>query len=346
MTVPTSFLSATAVLGSTLVLAACGGSDSGSLISANNPGSTTSTSGSSITAGNMKEIAAHALFASGGLSEQSNPATSSGTSSGTNATGPGLIMAAVNQVYTAQSARAVIPLPTITLNCNQGGTLLIELDTASTSRLSSGDSLVATASSCVHEGDRLNGSVHISVPSLNGTPSSTSAWSGTFGVTFTNFTFDDGSDVDGLNGDISLSFNQTAPGTASFGISGNSLNLTDTRGGATVERTLSAFSSAGSVASDVFTYRTSFTLSGNASALAIGNGPYTVNTTTDFVQQRRSAPSAGVLVVRASDNSSLTLTTVDTTNVNIGADLTGDGVVDQTLPTTWRELETFLRSSL
>jgi hypothetical protein len=341
MIVHTSCLPATAVLGSALLLAACGGSDSATTSAPATPASTTTMSASSINSSNMKDIAANALHASGGLNLQSNAATGSGTSSGTNLTGPGVAVASANQLQTAQTAQAVSQLPTITLNCNQGGTATLQLNTASRSRISSGDNLSLNANNCVQNTDRVNGGVNINVTNLTGTPSSTSVWNAALGITFTNFTFDDGRGFDGLNGDLALSFNQTAPRIATFGLTSNSLTLVDTRPGSTVQRTLTAFSTTGSVNSNVFTYRTNFTLAGD-NIPALGSGTFTVNTTKDFVQQRGSAPSEGALVVKASDNTSLTLTTVDSSTVNIAADTTGDGVVDSTFATTWTELKSLL----
>jgi hypothetical protein len=341
MIVRTSFLPATALLGSALVLTACGGSDSTMGQAAATPASTSTMSASSINSTNMKGIAANALHASGGLNQQSNTATGSGTSPATNLAGPGMAVASANQLQTAQTAQAVSQLPTVTLNCNQGGTATLQLNTASRSRIASGDSVSLSANNCVQDADRVNGAVAVNVANLTGTPSSTSVWSAALGITFTNFTFDDGRGFDGLNGDISLSFNQTAPRIANFGLTSNSLKLVDTRPGSTVERTLTAFSTTGSVNSNVFTYRTSFTLAGE-NIPALGSGTFNVNTTKDFVQQRGSAPSEGVLVVKASDNTSLTLTTVDSSTVNIAADTTGDGVVDSTFATTWTELASLL----
>jgi hypothetical protein len=341
MNVHTSFLPATAVLGSTLILAACGGSDSTMSSAPATPAFTTTTSASSINSANMKDIAANALHASGGLNKESNAAASPGTSSSTNLTGPGVAVASVNQLQTAQTAQAASQFPTVTVNCNQGGTATIQLNTASRSRISTGDNLSISGNNCVQGTDRLDGTVSINVAGLTGTPSSTSVWNAALGITFTNFTFDDGRGFDGLNGDLALTFNQTAPRVATFGLTSNSLTLVDNREGSTVERKLTAFSTTGFVNSNVFTYRTNFTLAGQ-NIPALGSGTFTVNTTKDFVQQRGSAPSEGVLIVKASDNTSLTLTTIDSTTVNIAADTTGDGVVDSTFATSWTELESFL----
>jgi hypothetical protein len=140
-----------------------------------------------------------------------------------------------------------------------------------------------------------------------------------------------------LNGDLSLAFSRTGDNSASFTGSGNSLQLHSVKDNGVTDRILTAYSVSAAVdAANVRTYRTNFTLAGNFPTL--GNNTFTVRTLTDFVQQGNNNPSAGVLSVTASDNSSLTLTALDSTNVQISVDNNGDGVVDQTTTTTWSDL--------
>jgi hypothetical protein len=339
MIIPGSILSATAVIGSTLLLAACGGGDSstvGTSGSGSPSGGSTTAASTGITAANMNAVAAEVAQAAVGLDKPSNGANNATDRNG----GPGIALNAVDQVQTAQTVQASTPLPTITINCNQGGSATLKLQTASRSRLSSGDQLSLNASNCIQDNDQVNGGISINITSVTGTPSSTQPWNASLGVTFTGFSHNDGQDVDNLAGDVALTFNQTAPGVATFSVTGNSLTVADNKGGTTVSRTLNAYSVTGSVNANVFTYRTNFTL--NGSIPNVGQGPFTITTTQDFVQQRGSAPTQGTLQVTASDKSTLTLTPVDANNVRIGLDQNGDGTIDLTTTTTWAQLRSLL----
>ena len=68
-------------------------------------------------------------------------------------------------------------------------------------------------------------------------------------------------------------------------------------------------------------------------------GVFVGETTTDFKQATTALyPSQGVMTVTAADNSSATLTVIDSGNVSVGLDKNGDGSVDETLTTTWAAL--------
>ena len=74
----------------------------------------------------------------------------------------------------------------------------------------------------------------------------------------------------------------------------------------------------------------------NSTELA-GSVDYT--TTTPFSGVLGEYPNAGVLVVTGANNASLTLTTIDNVSVQIEADYDGNGSIDETIMTTWAELE-------
>lgn len=227
---------------------------------------------------------------------------------------------------------------TFTVNCAQGGTATIVLHAASAHQVSSGDTASVSADKCVDGNDTADGAISLDFNNVTGTPSSTSAWAASITLTFTNFTFDEGDDANTANGALTLVYDQTAARTATFSLTGDELQLLSDEAGNVTDRRLSGFNTSGSLNGDVLTYRTAFTLSGE-DLPRLGDGPYTVATSTDFVQQKGSNPSQGVLTVTASDSSSLTLTTLDPTNVNLALDANGDGTADLDMTTTWDALE-------
>ena len=317
--------------GTLALLTGCGGggSDGGMASGSGSTGSgSAALPGSGINAANSTAVASQALTASSALNSQ------------TNGSGSGLANTSVKQLNKALGIaflnRAAGLTNTLTVNCPQGGTATITLKAASTRQVSTGDNVLVSADSCIDGTDTANGTINIDFTNVTGRPSSTSAWNGTMNVSFTDFTFNDGTASNTANGSLTLAYDQTAARVATFSLTGDTLRLRTTENGTETERALSGFNTSGSMNGDLFTYRTGFTLSGNTPQLS--QSPYTVATLTDFTQQESSNPSQGALKVTASDGSSLTLTTLDTTNVSIALDSNGDGTADQTPTTTWSAL--------
>jgi len=227
---------------------------------------------------------------------------------------------------------------TLTINCEQGGTATITLTAADTGQVSRGDNALITANNCADGNDTANGAINLTFDNITGTPSSTSAWGAGMTVRFTNFSYDEGDEANTANGALTLVYNQTARRTATFSLTGPTVQLLSVEDGDVTDRRLTGFNTSGSLNGDVLTYRTSFVLAGE-DLPRLGDGPYTVATTTDFIQQEGSNPNAGVLTVTASDRSSLTLTTLSEENVSLALDDNGDGVADLSTTTTWDTLE-------
>lgn len=316
--------SAATAFGMAAALVACGGGGGDGL----GLGAAAGSGDSTINAANSTAVASQALLASGELNSR------------TDGSGGGLVQESIRQLDKALGIafldRAIGLTNTLVVNCAQGGSATITLNAASTRQVSSGDSVLVSADNCIDGTDSANGAIRIDFTNVTGRPSSTDAWNGTMTVNFTDFTFDDGNESNTANGGLTLTYDQTAARTATFSLTGDSLRVQTAEDGIVAERELSAFNTSGSVNGDVFTYRTGFTLSGDLENL--GESPFTVNTLTDFLQQESSNPSQGALQVTAGDGSSLTLTTLDTTNVNIAVDSDGDGTAEQNTTTTWNAL--------
>lgn len=243
-----------------------------------------------------------------------------------------------NVLKLAVLSRATGLSNTLTFTCENGGSATIVLTAANARQVSRGDNASISANNCVDGSDTANGAISLSFDNVIGTPSSTSAWSAAMTVTFTNFSFDEGDEANTANGALTLVYDQVAARNASFSLTGNEVQLLSVDDGEITDRRLAGFATSGSRNGEVLTYRTAFILSGE-DLPRLGDGPYTVATPTDFVQQEGSNPNQGVLTVTASDSSSLTLTAIDEENVSLGLDDNGDGTADLSTTTTWDNLE-------
>ncbi|HJV86406.1 MAG TPA: hypothetical protein VJ698_13105 [Noviherbaspirillum sp.] len=332
-------------IGSALLLAACGGGGG----SGSSPVSPTALS--TITSANAPDVAAQAYAASSAINDT---AITGGTAGATIATGvvvqdsPGIgfIDATLQHMYRALAVKpanmVVGVMGTNTVNCTGGGTMTGSYNMMNTNMVSNGDTMTITSNNCMEDMVRINGTITISFSNLAGMPSATSQWSATMRMNFTNFAVTENSITDTANGDISLGFVQDNVGTRSFTMSGNTLQMSTTRSGTTVMRTLSNYDySASETAAGLYTYRCNYTMSGDMPRLG-SNVSYTVQTMTPFRQQGTSYPNQGVMKVTATDNTSLTFTVLDSASVQIAIDRNGDGTIDETMTKTWVELTSLI----
>lgn len=339
------FASRASIAAVAFALAACGG---GGGSSSNASSSSPTLLSSSITSSNVQDVGAQGYSATSTLNSQVGGSTPSFVTGVTIDSGrPGLFGVTLQELYRAldaqPAANQVIGVTTSqTVQCSSGGTMLVNANFASSSTISAGDTLTLTANACKESGSTLDGTLSINFKSVSDMPSESSTWSGVLGISYTNFSVTAGtsSDIASATGDITMNINQTGSGAASFSATGSSLKINTTHNGSTTAITLSNLSYGGSLASDIYTYHTSYTLSGNLGKL--GNTSFTVKTLTDFKQTASGFPTQGVLKITATDNSLLTLTVINSTNVRLDLDKNGDGVTDETVTTTWSDLQTHL----
>ncbi len=342
-----SFLKTSSLLlsiGSALLLAACGGGGGGS-------SSVSPAALSTITSANAPDVAAQAYAASSAIN---NAAVTGGTAGATIATGVvvqgisgiGFIDATLQHMYRALAVKpadmVVGVMGTNTVNCSGGGTMTGSYNMMNTNMVSNGDTMTITSRDCVQDMMRINGSLTIGFSNIVGVPSATSQWSATMRMTFSNFSVTQNSITDMANGDISLGFAQNTIGTRGFTMSGNSLQMSTTRAGVTVMRTLTNYDySASETAAGVYTFTCNYAMSGDMPRLG-NNVSYRVQTMTAFRQQGVSFPDQGVMKVTATDNTSLTFTVLDSNSVQIAIDRNGDGTIDETITKTWVELTSLI----
>lgn len=328
-------------IGSALLLAACGGGGSS--------GASTQAA-STITSANASDVAAQAYAAADGLNSQAVAGGTAGadlvTAVSVQTPTTGLIDAGLQQMYRALASKpaemVVGVMGTGTITCSGGGMMTGSYNMMNTNLVSNGDTLTVTSTNCREGMQQFNGGMTISFSNISGTPSSTGAWSATMRMTFNNFSIIENNITDTANGDISLNFGQNMFGTRAFTVSGSSLQMSTTRAGVTVTRMLMNYNYDASVtAANLYTYRCDYTLTGDLPRIG-NNVSYTVRTMTPFQQQGSLYPSQGVMTVRASDGTSLTMTVRDATSVQIAIDRNGDGTVDETIVKTWVELSALI----
>lgn len=335
-----SRFSTIALIGSVFALPGCGGGGGGGDDTAGEvPASST------ITLANSTNVAAQSLAASSSLSGQvDGVAGTAGLVTGVSVSLDGdktpLIDASIAQLYRALQAKPSSVVVGVsgseTVSCSGGGTATVSFNVADPDVVSNGDSVSISASNCVEDGMRMNGGLSLTFSNITGTPSASSSWSATLAITFRNFSVVDGSVTDSANGDLRLGYSQGASGY-SYSATGNSLAVSTTRGGSTVTRTISNYSDSGTVNASGISHGADFTISGNLPNLG-SNVRYTVDTVVNFQQQEGSNPHAGQLTVKATDNTGMRLTVIDTSNVRIELDKNADGTYEETVNKTWADI--------
>lgn len=321
---------------SVLLVAACGGG--GSSEGGN------STTASTVNFNNAKDVAAQAYAASESVSAQSG---ASGELAGSLVTGvtlhsgrSGVIGTSLRQLYRgldAQTAGNLVTGVETTEACTNGGTISVSATVANEGQVSNGDSLSITTNGCVEGDVKLNGGIRFTFSNLTGTIGPDTTWSATLAIVYSNLTTEVNGEVLRVNGDLTVGYVQTNSLIAKASASSSSLQVTYTSNGETiVDYTLSSLNCEATINSSSYTHRADYTVSGKLGNL--GNTSYTVTTNTRFEGNAGAFPSKGSMTVKATDNTSLTLTAVDSTNVRIDLDTNGDGGIDQTINTTWDDL--------
>ena len=216
----------------------------------------------------------------------------------------------------------------LTKTCKLGGDVLMTGILAG-DRISAGDQLTVDFSRCKDTTRQTNGSVTMTMldetaESGIGTPEFS------IGLEFADYAVISNKSVV-LNGHSILSQNHYKRAKV-VKLQGDSLSLqTDTGSLGLVNYDISEFADSRSQLS-------SFTLSGAVYADNLVGG-FNVDTLEAFVQSAWDPyPNQGVMLIEAIENqSSLLLTVLDNTNIQLELDSDGDGEIDETVITTWQQ---------
>jgi hypothetical protein len=324
-----------------LILSACGGGGGGSsepvivlssVTSANAPDVAANSFSSVIAFEGRAEIGPSLIF-------------SSSAGSPNEATSKGVIDITLRQIYKGLAAKSADTLSiaatgTEEIACIDGGTITFTWTEAASNVVSNGDSMTVAANNCVQGSTRLNGSFTVSFSNISGTPSPSSAWSATLGLTYSNFTLSEGTESITVDGDMRNTVNQVNSSDTSYAIDGTSFALTETSGTTTVSETLIDYTYNGSYISGVNTFGANFTVSGTFRT--IGNVAYAVTTTVPFKQTSGNYPYQGSMIVKGANNSAVKMNVIDNSTVQIEIDNNGDGTYEEVRTMAWSALENLL----
>jgi len=323
-----------------LLIAACGGGGGGD----DDAYDTISTTGVSITSSNAELIAAKVLTSVNTVQGMTEPVTVlTGVSvdiADTQLSYSDLALWLLEQNAESANQSTLETLTGIdvvrTYECDNGGTYTISGDISNPEVPSVGDSLTYTFYNCEILSLVMNGTMGFTITELSGTLSLSPPYTVGLDAFMNDFSMDNGSVVVTGDGDMSMTLSEDTAGNETLLISGTSYTQSvngvyETLTGYRYDLRMNnisgdfSFDQSGTYESDEIggsvSYETQTTFSGNDS-VADGN------------------PTAGVLHITTSIDSSQALVTAqpDGINVQIDVDHDGDGLYETTIMTTWTAL--------
>jgi len=319
------------VLTATGLLVACGGGGGGG-------GGTAGIAAAApvvVTPANATQVASASLGASDGLSGNTAgilgavPAAVGSTSS----TDVNIVETIIDQVrkapQTGGSDVSIAAVQNIDQPCDSGTLNVSFNDADNSATLTTGDSVSMSANNCTFSGVTMNGSISVSNIVVTG-DQVTPPYSLQLSLTTSGFSVSSGGEVAAINGDGTISESTSDGVTFTSSFSGAGIQLT--AGGETLTLTNYQITNIENGANDAY----SVDISATISISSLGGS---VIVTTDV-------PLSGVFpfeadaghITCAGDNSSVTITVIDSTSVQLEVDSDGDGIMDDTFTETWANL--------
>lgn len=327
---------------SALILTACGGGGGGG----GNSNINVPTGGVSITTGNAKPISAEVFYSIDtvqGATLGASMLTGVSVQNTTNEFNyPDLILQQLNNALansTLFGSGATGVAISGTIPCTQGQVSISgDMANPNTSSLTVGDTINLSFSNCTEIGVTLNGTMAMTITNVGTGFELFQLPPYTLGidVVVNNFSVSEGGMTVTGNGDIAMLISEGASGGSSLVLSGNSLSASSGSQGEILTNYLYDIQY---TATDDFTVSLDGTI---ASTLINGSVSYT--TITPFTGNDKlyaGYPTAGEVHVTTSIDSSQAWITAlsDGSTVQIDIDTDGDSTVDDTVMTTWTELE-------
>ena len=231
------------------------------------------------------------------------------------------------------SAVQNIPIGPTTLPCGVAGSLTISGNLANPLTLTAGDTIVADYDNCDDGfGEVIDGALDFIVDAFNG-----DIFTGVYDMTMTmdliNFQASNAVDTLLANGDGTATLNTLLAPYVEASVTGNSMT-TDFNGSS---ETLTNYSSAQTFDGNLSPAPYTMSASGTLASSQLG-GAVSYSTPVTFLGFDAEYPHTGELLVTG-PGSSARLIAVDNVSVRIEIDSNGDGTVDDTINTTWAELE-------
>jgi hypothetical protein len=322
------------VLTATGLLAACGGGGGGG-------GGTAGIAAAApvvVTSANATQVASASLGASDGLSGNTTgilgvvPAAVGSTPS----TDVNIVETIIDQVrkapQTGGSGVSIAAVQNIDQPCDSGTLSVSFNDADNSATLTTGDTVSMSANNCTFSGVTMNGSISVSNIVVTG-DQVTPPYSLQLSLTTSGFSVSSGGEVAAINGDGTI-LESTSDGidgiTVTSSFSGAGIQLT--AGGETLTLTNYQITNVENETTGAY----SVAISATISISSLGGS---VTVTTDV-------PLSGVFpyeadnghIICTGDNSSVTITVIDSTSVQLDVDLNGDGTIDDTVFKAWTNL--------
>ena len=236
---------------------------------------------------------------------------------------------------TGSMVTIAVAIPPETFPCLVSGTLTVsgEIADPTFSTLTAGDVITGSFSSC-DDGDGyvISGTLTITIQAFTG-DLFVPPYSLTASFALSNLSLTQAGETLTLNGTATLTESTQNDFFFTSTLSGASLSFTESTGDA---GTLTNFISDGT--DDFNTLEYTVDSSGTLATLDL-TGSVQYATTATFRGIGDNYPFEGVLVVTGANNSTETVTAlVDSINITIDVDENGDGIIDQTINTTWDAL--------
>lgn len=330
------YVDAAAFISVSVMLVACGGGGGGD--GASNVGISASDP-VAITQDNATEVASATFEATDGLTGNSEGAV-------------GFLPASVGQASAAQinviktiiqqAKRApvflsndgtggVVPAATQTSEeaCENGSISATFNDNDNDLTLSTGDSVSMTANNCDFGGVVMNGTISMSNVVVSGDESS-APYSMQFRMQATNFSVSVSGETVVMSGDGTIG-ESSSDGVLTSSVSGNGIRIT--AAGETLTLTDYDILETENEATGEY----SISINATISSSSVG-GSVTVTTDVALSGIGSGDPSAGQVTCVGANSSSLTLTVVDSLNVELQVDTDGIGGPDETIPLAWTAL--------
>ena len=311
-----------------LLLVGCGGSGGGNGNGGNNP----PTVGLDITGHNaleVSQVAYQAVVSSGDVAALAGSSGLTASAGGSLAKGG----APAHFKGTLPTLVQKIPFGPTTLPCAVSGSLTISGDLDNPLTLTEGDTIRADYDNCDDGvGEVIDGRLDFIVDAFSG-----DILTGVYNLTMTmdliNFRSTSATDVLMVDGDGTATLNNLQAPYVEASVSGNSLT-SDMNG---VSQSLTLYSSAQTLDAGVEPAPYTMIASGTLDSSEL-SGVISYTTTVMFEGLGNDYPNTGELFVDGGD-SSARITAIDSVNVQIEIDADGDGMVDETIMTTWAEID-------
>jgi hypothetical protein len=288
-----------------------------------------------VTSANATQVASASLNASDGLSGNTAgilgivPAAVGSTPSND----VNIVETIIDQVrkapQTGGSGVSIAAVQNINQNCDSGTLNVSFNDADNSATLTTGDTVSMSANNCTFSGVTMNGSISVSNIVVTG-DQVTPPYSLQLSLTTSGFSVSSGGEVAAINGDGTISESTGDGITFTSSFSGAGIQLT--AGGETLTLTSYQITNVENEATGAYSVDISATIS-----ISSLGGSVTVTTDVPLSGVFPFEADAGHITCTG-DNSSVTITVIDSTSVQLDVDSDGDGIIDATSNETWTNL--------